>query len=70
MDKIQYLHQTCDTPGEAVQQIQGRNCVEIGKYRVHPYDPEHTGAHDHHHRRLFPNALEAAMVQSINAEIP
>ena len=51
MDKIQYLHQTCDTPGEAVQQIQGRNCVEIGKYRVHPYDPEHTGAHDHHHRR-------------------
>ena len=51
MDKIQYLHQTCDTPGEAVQQIQGRNGVEIGKYRVHPYDPEHTGAHDHHHRR-------------------
>ena len=50
-NEINDLCQCSDAPGKCVEQIQGLDRMEVGKYGVDPDDTEYTGAQDDHDSR-------------------
>ena len=46
--EVDILRHAGEYPGEHIQQIQGRDRVEVGKDGVDPDDPEHAGAQNDH----------------------
>ena len=49
--EINDLCQCSDAPGKSIEQIQGLDRMEIGKYGIDPDDTEYTGSQDDHDSR-------------------
>ena len=58
-------------PGAGIQQVERRDRVEVGKDRVDPRNAEYAGPQNYDDRRPYrlAEAREAAIVQSMNAEV-
>ena len=50
MEEIDQFRDAGDGPAENIQQVQGKNGVEVREYGVHPNDPENAGTQDDDHR--------------------
>lgn len=46
VDEVENLCEGSQDPRAGVEQVEGRDGVEVGKDGVHPDHPEHTGAED------------------------
>ena len=71
VEEIEDLGSARDDPGEGVEQVERGDGVEVGEDGVYPDHPEHAGTHYHNNggTTVLPSPREAAMVQSIKAEM-
>ena len=59
MSEVHKLRNRRQSPGEWIQEVQGRNRMEVCKDRIHPDHTEHTGA-EHHEDGRHDRLTEAA----------